>query len=220
VHTVPAAASAALAGLLTGPPRRVEVAAATTSAVYLATGDPDLPAICLATPGAVRVPCAVVVPSLPPPADGTAGAGVLTVGPVTARVQRWWRPARPSRVSFPVRAPLRETVIAIGSLLGSGTGLTPYGDDVLAGLLVTLRALGDGRADALADEVDALAPARTTFVSAALLKHAGRGECIPELAAVLGAPSRASFAALLRVGHSSGSGLAQGMFTALWLAGR
>jgi hypothetical protein len=105
-------------------------------------------------------------------------------------------------------------------LLGKGAGLTPYGDDVLAGLLVTLRALGDGRADELAAEIDELAPARTTFVSAALLKHAGRGECIPELAALLAAPSRDSYAALLRVGHSSGRGLAEGMFRALWMAGR
>ena len=90
-------------------------------------------------------------------------------------------------------------------------------------MLVTLRALGggwaDSRADRLASEVDALAPTRTTFVSAALLKHAGRGECVPELAAVLAAPSRETFDALLRVGHSSGRGLALGVFTALWMAG-
>jgi hypothetical protein len=239
VQTCPLAASAAVAALVTGPRRPVEVVAATPQAIYLATGDPKLPALCLATPDAVRVPCALVTPVLPgDAADGTVGLGALVLGSFTGRVARWWRPPRPrgltaarlravavqlaSRVPVkpdPAAEAAREDLIRglttggpltgpVHRLLGRGPGLTPLGDDVLAGALVTLGALGDPGFARLGAVVDALAPARTTFVSAALLRHAARGECVPELAAVLdgGSPD-----ALLRVGHTSGAGLALGV---------
>ena len=238
----PLAASAAVAALVTGPRRPVEVVAATPRAIYLATGDPGLPALCLATPDAVRVPCALVTPVLPAdPAGGTVGDGTLVLGSFTGRVARWWRPPRPrgltaaglravavqlaSRVPAeldPAAEVAREDLVralatggpltgAVRRLLGAGPGLTPLGDDVLAGALVTLGALGDPGFGRLGAEVDALAPARTTFVSAALLRHAARGESVPELAAVLtGGP----LDALLRVGHTSGAGLALGLLAA------
>src|SRR5262249_39110492 len=71
---------------------------------------------------------------------------------------------------------------AVAQLLGRGPGLTPTGDDVLAGALVALSALGAPAAVVLADAVTAAAPGATTTVSAALLTHAARGECIPQLA--------------------------------------
>jgi hypothetical protein len=235
VQPCPLAASAAVATLVTGPRRPVETVAATPRAIYLATRDPELPALCLATPDAVRVPCALVTPVLPDGSTGgTVGDGTLVLGSYTGRVARWWRPPRPrgltaarlravavqlaSRVPRklgPAAEAAREDLArgvrcggAVRRLLGAGPGLTPLGDDVLAGMLVTLAALGDPGFAPLAAEVDALAPARTTFVSAALLRHAARGECVPELAAVLdgGAPD-----ALLRVGHTSGAGLAMGI---------
>ncbi|HET8681662.1 MAG TPA: DUF2877 domain-containing protein, partial [Micromonosporaceae bacterium] len=69
----------------------------------------------------------------------------------------------------------------------------------------------------------ALAPARTTFVSAALLRHAARGECVPQLTAVLAAAGRGEpldrpLAALLGVGHTSGYGLAHGVRVGLGAA--
>jgi hypothetical protein len=121
---------------------------------------------------------------------------------------------------------------AVARLLGGGPGLTPVGDDVLAGALVTLSAAGRaGRTpgSALARSVRSAlrTPAggrpaesgRTTHVSAALLAHAVRGECIPQLAALLealdaGQPD-AAVRALLAVGHSSGTGLLLGIRTAL-----
>jgi hypothetical protein len=106
-------------------------------------------------------------------------------------------------------APLASHVLR---LLGRGPGLTPLGDDVLAGLLVTLVALGAPASHRLAATVGAHAPARTTFVSAALLHHAARGECVPELAAVL---DGGGVDALLRVGHASGAGLLRGVHAAL-----
>jgi len=101
----------------------------------------------------------------------------------------------------------------VDALVGRGPGLTPLGDDLLAGALVALRALGSPRAEPLAAAVTELAP-RTTVVSAALLRHAARGECVPELAAVL-APDPGAVDGLLGVGHSSGTGLAAGVLAAL-----
>ncbi len=111
----------------------------------------------------------------------------------------------------------------VGALLGRGPGLTPLGDDVLAGMLVALRALAHPGADPLAEIVRATAPAATTAVSAALLRHAAGGECVPPLAAVLDAvldvgdhPGMdAALVALLDVGHTSGAGLARGATAAL-----
>jgi hypothetical protein len=229
------AASAAVADLISGPRRRIEVAVATPHAVYLATGDPDRPALCLAGPAAVRVPCAVLL-AAPPPAGlsggGWVGGGEFSIGAFHTRVTRWWRPPRPRSVALTsgvptpldrdLEAALAGLVDALASgsplashvlrLLGRGPGLTPLGDDVLAGLLVTLVALGAPASDRLAATVSAYAPARTTFVSAALLHHAARGECVPELAAVL---DGGGVDALLRVGHTSGAGLLRGVHGAL-----
>lgn len=102
--------------------------------------------------------------------------------------------------------PSRE---AIHTLVGRGEGLTPLGDDVLAGWLVALAALG--RLDAAtADLVRSVLP-RTTLLSATLLDCALHGEAIPEVAAYLAtvgtAAEPAAVAALLEVGHTSGAGL-------------
>ena len=110
----------------------------------------------------------------------------------------------------------------VRSLLGRGPGLTPLGDDVLAGALVTLSATGHPAAAPLAASVASALAARphtaTTGVSAALLVHAGRGECVPQLAGVLEAAAGTSAGTLvsavtelLRVGHSSGGGLLLGV---------
>jgi hypothetical protein len=222
------AASVAVADLVAGPRRTVEIATATPHAVYLATGDPEHPALCLAGPAAVRVPCALLLPAPPAGLTGPAvvGGGTVAVGSFQARVTRWWRPSRPvtvaPRSSCPALDGGTETALAglvdalatgaplaahVRRLLGRGPGLTPLGDDVLAGALVTLVALGAPAATRLGAAVTREAPRRTTFVSAALLHHAARGECVPELTDVLagGDPEP-----LLRVGHTSGTGLLRG----------
>ncbi len=115
------------------------------------------------------------------------------------------------------------SVAAAASLLGSGPGLTPSGDDVLAGYLTGAGVFGLDAA-ALRHAIAILAPARTTSLSAALLWHAGRGECIDELAAVAAVLTsrprhkcqRAGHAVsrLLSVDHSSGAPPAAGLATA------
>ena len=106
-------------------------------------------------------------------------------------------------------------------LLGSGSGLTPSGDDVLAGFLVGSRSFGVC-ADELRAAVMAHAPGATTDLSATLLSHAARGESIPQVDSLLralaagpaGARIDESLATLVRVGHSSGIALATGIHAA------
>lgn len=113
---------------------------------------------------------------------------------------------------------------AAEQLVGLGPGLTPSGDDVLAGLMVTLRHVGAaarvGRAVWLADWLAAAvtfdAGTRTTPISATLLHCAARGEASPEVTAVLRALAgrgalEPALRRLRRLGHTSGADLAQGV---------
>lgn len=119
---------------------------------------------------------------------------------------------------------LVRAVTAAEQLVGLGPGLTPSGDDVLAGLLLALRHLGAaarvGRAVWLADWLAATvtfdARTRTTPISATLLHCAARGEASPEVTAVLRAlaesrPPEPALGRLARLGHTSGADLTQGL---------
>src|SRR5262249_58187285 len=70
--------------------------------------------------------------------------------------------------------------------LGRGPGLTPQGDDVLAGYLAGAAAYGIA-ADDVRALVDSEAATRTTTLSAALLRHAAVGEAIPQVGGLLDA---------------------------------
>jgi len=118
---------------------------------------------------------------------------------------------------------------AARELAGRGAGLTPAGDDVLAGLLLIGRAAGgpdrEARLVALARR------AGTHQISRAFLESAARGrslaavhDLIGSCAAAEAAGARAARARLARVGHSSGLDLAYGVLvgavnraTAPWL---
>ncbi|WP_246081057.1 DUF2877 domain-containing protein [Nonomuraea mesophila] len=115
-------------------------------------------------------------------------------------------------------------VTAAEQLMGLGPGLTPSGDDVLAGLLVTLRHLGAAagveRAVWLAGWLGATvtfdARSRTTPLSATLLHCAAAGAASPEVTGVLRGltgtqPLEPALRRLHRLGHTSGSDLAQGV---------
>ncbi|NGO75395.1 DUF2877 domain-containing protein, partial [Streptomyces sp. YC504] len=111
--------------------------------------------------------------------------------------------------------PLRAPALA---LLGRGPGLTPSGDDYLCGLLLAANAASvtpswkASLADALIE-----AHEHTTLVSASLLAHAATGHCIPQVHDLLSATAASDevppgpLAALLAVGHSSGSDLLHGL---------
>ena len=119
---------------------------------------------------------------------------------------------------------------AVTALLGLGPGLTPEGDDVLAGLLVGLAAVPRERplARRLGDLVAGLAASRTTTLSAALLRDAAAGFAVPALVDLVdGLPvvdqmDRTTthrrladvVVRLLAVGHTSGAALAHGAVAA------
>lgn len=106
-------------------------------------------------------------------------------------------------------------------LVGLGPGLTPSGDDALAGLEAALHALAHPLAGFLAGALDDL-DARTTAVSAAILRHAARGEFaerVHELVAgLLGDDDAAPAGALARAsawGATSGSDGVAGVLAGL-----
>lgn len=107
---------------------------------------------------------------------------------------------------------------AVAGLLGRGPGLTPSGDDVLAGLLIGARAFGRPE-PVLEQAVAATATGATTALSAQLLRHAARGECIEQLTAVVrgllaGMLTPGEVTRLLAVGHTSGAALGHGLLAA------
>ena len=110
--------------------------------------------------------------------------------------------------NFPDSAPIPKSA---AQLLGFGAGLTPSGDDFLAGLLIALRALGLGTAAAkLAAELLPLAPATTHSISVAHLQCAAAGLGSEPLHQVLvdlckgGHNLSTALNELNKIGHSSG----------------
>ena len=110
---------------------------------------------------------------------------------------------------------------ALLNLLGYGSGLTPYGDDVVSGFLATLLVSDDPCAINLRNSVNEIAPMRTTSLSATLLKRAGEGEVLPAFAEVVerllnnDKNVMESISKLLAIGHTSGAGMFHGFRLAL-----
>jgi hypothetical protein len=230
------AASTGVAALLAGPPRGGVVVGVHPSCAYVLVGS-EL--VALETADALGLPCAVRlgVDRADAPLTGVrqgdgalVGDRALTVGALTVRVTRWWAPRLPRRGAagerlaemaalldaHPSPVPVDATVT---ELLGLGPGLTPAGDDVLAGLLVGLHH-HPGLRDPLAWEATTLASSRTTALSTALLHHAARGHSVPAATDVADALAGhrpdldAAVARLVAVGHSSGTALAHGLLRA------
>ncbi|CAA9237833.1 MAG: FIG074102: hypothetical protein [uncultured Blastococcus sp.] len=123
------------------------------------------------------------------------------------------------------RADLEAALRTATRLIGLGPGLTPAGDDVMAGTIAGLVLLGHPSADRFAAGVYALAAGRTTELSRALLRHASRGRVSAEFAAVLHAlvgerPLAPAVARLLNTGATSGRAMTLGLCTAIDLVER
>ena len=231
----PLIASVLVHPVLAGPVRRATVVAAGPAATYL-TVDEDL--IALVAPRGVRLPCAAVLVGEGPPPDPddlTVGEGrVWARERPVGTVRRWFdprvrlsavdpeavaglaaevhvRPAPdPAVPDAAVAALADDPVGAVDDLVGRGGGLTPAGDDLLAGCLAAVRARGVPMADALGRAVRQQARGRTSRLSAALLAAADQGAVVPEAAAALrGRPGAAR--RLLGLGHTSGWYLAAGL---------
>lgn len=216
-----------------GADRPLEEAARTRVSVHYETGDPRVPVLTLATPSAVRLPATIVASTLPPPGPAAVGSGRFGHESSTWRVSRWWRPDRPVGL-VPPCTDLSDLEIDVESavgvpevsaaydglrperLVGRGPGLTPAGDDVLAGALVAAHATSDPRLGRWrSTTLGTLGSTTTTAVSRALLHHACDGYATPELARFLvavcdGGDVAAARDRLLAVGHVSGAALMTG----------
>jgi hypothetical protein len=114
------------------------------------------------------------------------------------------------------------------ALLGCGPGLTPSGDDILVGALVTLANLGaQDSAHALGNAISGHLKARTSTISAAHLSAAIEGEAVEPVHRVVRAlaeadPSRCADATtrLCDYGQSSGADALAGIMLAAgaWLS--
>lgn len=179
------------------------------------------------------------------------GHGMISAPGHTWRAVRWWDPrprispqallrrghdlvdivldepasafGRPMTEALRVAAALArgDTRPAL-EIIGLGPGLTPAGDDVVAGALAVLALVGR-LDDAARDEINQHALTNTAALSAALLVAAGRGQMIPQAARLLtslaaGEPApqlHDAAEALFRVGSTSGHDLCAGMAGAL-----
>jgi Protein of unknown function (DUF2877) len=219
---VPAAASWLLSSMLDGSARRrtslVEVARTRTT-VHYDTGRDDVPVLCVCLPSAVRLPNAVVSPALPTGPVALAQGGLLAEHGSWV-VRRWWTPPRPRGLAPPTCLSLSGITVPAeirpDLLLGAGPGLTPAGDDLLAGALVAAHATADPRLATLRSEVRrAMRSRSTTAVSRGLLTHALDGWATPELADFVTAACSGRLGPtaerLLAVGHTSGAALAAGV---------
>jgi hypothetical protein len=219
-----------------------QVIHASSSAIY---ADLDGHCLGLVSATATRVPCALwsTLPDLTElVAHGQHGGdvrvevrgGTLVVAGRTTRVARLvdvTAPApravestemiapHPATSGLVLPADGRLTPAHLDDLLGRGPGLTPLGDDVLAGWLATRAAAG--RPDPVLASAVRRRLGVTTLLSATLLDCALHGEVLPQLADWLAGPTTRTTDALLAVGATSGAGLLTGARLALRsLAGR
>jgi hypothetical protein len=120
----------------------------------------------------------------------------------------------------------RRLKVVTASLAGLGPGLTPSGDDFLAGVLLALALAQERRPDAalreIADEVVETAAPRTHEISAAYLRAARAGEVaerwLPLLAALGGSDTEAAATAaraVTDVGETSGADMLAGFLGGL-----
>ena len=173
--------------------------------------------------GAIQLPgvCVRAVRTWRPARVPTAVGGHLSWSGAALAPLPWREPAR---LLTQLLRTGRSVSSAVAALVGAGPGLTPSGDDVLCGILLGLRLHGPASAalvPGLWTEVQ-LRLTATTSISAALLTEAAQGYGVPAVtrlaeAVVDGddAVVAAAAAAVLTIGHSSGSDLLGGLVGSL-----
>lgn len=249
---IPGAAPAWVLSVLAGPRRAAPVVHRGAHAVYLdvdGTALGVLSAVAAAVPCAVRTALPVLNGGIDADATASVGGGRMSLGaedvvvvrtvdasvPPMQRTDPVDAEARLARAVGDrlrcVRAELPASALealadgraeAVTALLGRGSGLTPVGDDVLAGWIATaVAACPDAAGFPVSVAVAGRAPSATTLLSATLIDCARRGDVLPEFRTLLldlAAPDRrdlgGSARELLAVGHTSGAGLLLGTLLA------
>ena len=161
--------------------------------------------VALTRPGRPRMPNGIECAASP--AAGEAcwiGGGRMLAGGLEVLPGPAWDPVPEARLRPP--PPEGPVEVDVLRLAGRGDGLTPAGDDLLAGYAAALVLFGGRRGEA--EAIAEVAAPRTTALSATLLRHAARGE-LPEPAHAL--LERGDPEPLLRFGHSSGRCILKGL---------
>lgn len=132
--------------------------------------------------------------------SASGGLGAL-LGADSAVVDDFGVVARARAVLVDLRAALltgdrAAAIRAVRGLIGLGPGLTPSGDDLVAGLEAALHALDAPAAGFIGDALDDVDD-RTTAVAATLLRHAADGEFAERIHVLLAALLADDDAALL-----------------------
>jgi hypothetical protein len=189
--------SRALLPLLAGP----DLAGTAAGHGYIEFGDL---VVALTPAGGPRMPNGIeTTASVLPGTTVRIGLGRLLLGALEVRPGAAWDPVPKVNVR-PAGGPRLSP--DPDQLAGRGPGLTPAGDDILCGYVAGLFLFHDLREEAM--EIAQRAAARTTRLSATLLRHAAIGE-LPEPAhAFLATGDSGPLAAF---GHSSGHCLRLGL---------
>ncbi|MEA2686653.1 MAG: hypothetical protein QOE93_1848 [Actinomycetota bacterium] len=151
---------------------------------------------------------------LPPPPALAASAGAIVTALAAAPASSLHDPVYAPRMTTALAALAGDDLDAVAAALGGlGPGLTPAGDDALAGILMARRAR---RGAVVEDDLVAVADTvRTNALARAFLLWAGRGQCIEPVHDLLMSDDVAgatrAVTALAAVGHSSGADLAWGL---------
>lgn len=193
------------------------------------------------------------LPVIAPDDPIAVGEGAVKVGRHVWYPARWFDP-RPARLRVPEPWALAEAAEALwnldddevgvpllhawraatalaagdaepcGELIGSGPGLTPAGDDVVAGAMAACALYGAGPRAGELERLVERACLATTTLSAALLGCAARGQVVPQASELLralggGTAIPPALTHLRGVGSTSGTALAIGLVAALTVAG-
>jgi len=160
--------------------------------------------------------------ALPSPAQLASGATLLTevVSDLASRSALHADPFRDRAARAHACLESGDLAEAVELLAGLGPGLTPAGDDALAGLLFVRRILEGEQAEP--GLLSAAAAARTTEIATAFLSWAARGQALSPGPDLVGAAARgdrkvceAACTSLSRVGETSGADFALGLTWAL-----
>jgi hypothetical protein len=217
-------ASSLLAPILAHPTSRLEILGSSSNLIWIALNGQAITIQTVRPGDSQALPTSIFLPKRTHALVTQIGLsrGRLAFGDHALEVIRWWQPPKApiatSRMDF-------ADPPSVGRLLGRGTGLTPEGDDILAGWLVMARSIRHPAFTSVLNEISRTSKMMTSTFSASLLLHAGAGYGVSPLIAYVNAllrNSKSQFVvreALTRVGHTSGEALAIGVELAAGLAG-